>query len=71
MAKLLIAAAFLVQNVAFALNDWNVPCLGGQCSYDVSNGTASGSIALVCFIPCFGPQWLTTSLIGGFIVRDI
>ncbi|KAJ3528236.1 hypothetical protein NM688_g8023 [Phlebia brevispora] len=38
--------ALLMPGVALALNDWSVPCLEGQCSYDLSNGTVGGSISL-------------------------
>ena len=47
MVATLIAFASLLPAVAFALNDWSVPCLQGQCAYDLSSGGASGSMMIV------------------------
>ena len=40
---------FLLPGAVVALNDWSVPCFQGQCSYDIRNGTAGGSVTLVSF----------------------
>ncbi|KAI0092175.1 hypothetical protein BDY19DRAFT_884355 [Irpex rosettiformis] len=44
VSPLMITLLFLGR--ARATNDWSIPCLSGQCSYDLQNSTASGSLQL-------------------------
>lgn len=45
----ILPAVLLAVHFARAENDWSVPCLDGQCSYDIQNGTARGTLTLVRF----------------------
>lgn len=49
----------LLSQLALAANNWNVPCLSGQCSYDLNNstahGTARGSLYIVSSVHNFFP----------------
>lgn len=42
-----LATTFFFLGRVRAANDWSVPCLVGQCSYDLKNDTASGSLQIV------------------------
>ena len=46
-----LATTLLYLGGARAANDWSVPCLTGQCSYDLQNSTASGSLQIVSISP--------------------
>lgn len=43
----LLPATLLFVYSAQAANDWSQACLSGKCSYDVVNGTASGTVSIV------------------------
>lgn len=58
-------------SVALALNDWNVPCLNGQCSYDVSNGTVSGSMSIVSYPVHVSDRELRIVCIERVVQRDL
>ncbi|KAI0340900.1 hypothetical protein BDW22DRAFT_1333399 [Trametopsis cervina] len=45
-SSLLPVTPFLFIGYARAVNDWKTPCLSGQCSYDVKNGPATGSVLI-------------------------
>ena len=47
LVTLPVATLLLWLSSARAANDWGVPCLSGQCSFDLANHTASGSLHIV------------------------
>ena len=46
-----LSFVLLLSKLALAANNWNEPCLSGECSYDLNNstshGTARGSLYIV------------------------
>lgn len=45
-----LSATLLFIGYVRAANDWSKPCHDGSCSYDVKNGTVSGTMLIVS--PC-------------------
>ena len=49
----LVALALTVgrYQLVLAANDWQIPCVQGQCSWDLpSDSGASGTLQIVCFL---------------------
>ncbi len=61
MAILILPFVLLLSSVVRAANDWNTPCLTGQCSFDVTNSTARSTASGSLFIVSSAGSTHTTS----------
>ena len=73
LALTFLIAAFELSLRVSAVNDWNVPCTDGKCSYDWvgdANTKAFSSLAVVCSISVFPPHIIDDSLIRTALVNS-